>query len=136
MGCGPRRQPAVQFAEPRAPTGGYGGRVPPVAASSSWVPETVYARNGETHIAYQTFGEGEVTFVGVPGIVSNIEVIWEDPEARAWLTRLGSFVRMVHFDKRGQGMSDRDSGVPTLDDRVEDLMAVIEAVGADRVALG
>ncbi len=108
----------------------------PVPDSPSWVPETVYARNGETHIAYQAFGEGEVTFVGVPGIVSNLEVIWEDPEARAWLTRLGSFVRVVHFDKRGQGLSDRDSGVPTLDDRVEDLMAVIEAVGADRVALG
>ncbi len=104
--------------------------------SPSWVPDTVYARNGETHIAYQEFGAGEVTFVGVPGIVSNLEVIWEDPEARAWLMRLGSFARVVHFDKRGQGLSDRDSGVPTLDDRVEDLMAVIETVGAGRVALG
>ncbi len=103
---------------------------------STWVPETRYARNGEVHIAYQVFGEGEVTLVGLPGMVSNIELIWEDPESRRWLTGLGSFVRLVHYDKRGQGMSDRDSGVPTLDDRLGDLTAVLDAVGADRIALG
>jgi pimeloyl-ACP methyl ester carboxylesterase len=110
-------------------------RMATVPESSTWVPETHYARNGDVHIAYQVFGEGEVTLVGIPGILSNIEVLWEDPQARAWLTRLGSVARYVHFDKRGQGMSDRDSGVPTLDDRVDDLLAVIEAVGADRFAL-
>ena len=104
--------------------------------SSTWVPETRYARNGDVHIAYQVFGEGDVTFVGLPGIVSNIEVAWEDPETRRWLTGLASFVRFVSYDKRGQGMSDRDSGVPTLDDRLGDLRAVLDAVGADRVALG
>ena len=57
------------------------------------VPETRYARNGDVHIAYQVFGEGEVTLVGLPGIVSNIELIWEDPESRRWLTGLASFVR-------------------------------------------
>ncbi len=107
-----------------------------VPDSSTWVPETRYARNGEVHIAYQVFGEGEVTFVGLPGIVSNVEVIWEDPESRRWLTELASFTRMVHYDKRGQGVSDRDSGVPTLDDRLGDLTAVLDAVGVDRVALG
>jgi class 3 adenylate cyclase len=100
------------------------------------VPETRYARNGDVHIAHQVFGSGEVTFVGLPGIVSNIELIWEDPEARRWLQRLGSFVRLVHYDKRGQGMSDRDVGVPTLDDRLGDLAAVLDAVGVERVALG
>jgi len=104
--------------------------------SPTWVPETRYARNGDVHIAYQVFGEGEVTFVGLPGIVSNIELIWEDPESRRWLTGLGAFARVVHYDKRGQGLSDRDAGVPTLDDRLGDLTAVLDAVGADRVALG
>jgi class 3 adenylate cyclase len=107
-----------------------------VPDSSTWVPETRYARNGDVHIAYQVFGEGEVTFVGLPGIVSNIEVAWEDPETRRWLLGLASFVRFVSYDKRGQGMSDRDSGVPTLDDRLGDLRAVLDAVGAERVALG
>jgi pimeloyl-ACP methyl ester carboxylesterase len=107
-----------------------------VPDSPTWMPETRYARNGDVEIAYQVLGEGELTFVGLPGIVSNIEVGWEDPEARLYLTRLASFVRLVHFDKRGQGMSDRDAGVPTLDDRLGDLMAVLDAVGADRVALG
>ncbi len=107
-----------------------------VPDSSTWVPETRYARNGEVHIAYQVFGEGEVTFVGLPGIVSNVEVLWEDPESRRWLMELASFTRMVHYDKRGQGVSDRDSGVPTLDDRLGDLTAVLDAAGVDRVALG
>jgi class 3 adenylate cyclase len=107
-----------------------------VPESSTWVPQTHYARNGDVHIAYQVFGEGEVTIVGLPGIVSNIEVGWEDPETRRYLTRFASFARFVHYDKRGQGMSDRDSGVPTLDDRLGDLTAVLDAVNADRVALG
>jgi pimeloyl-ACP methyl ester carboxylesterase len=107
-----------------------------VPDSATWVPETCYARNGDVHIAYQAFGEGEITFVGLPGIVSNCEVVWEDPESRQWLTRLASFTRLVTYDKRGQGLSDRDAGVPTLDDRLGDLTAVLDAVGADRVALG
>jgi class 3 adenylate cyclase/pimeloyl-ACP methyl ester carboxylesterase len=107
-----------------------------VPDSSTWVPETRYARNRDVHIAYQVFGEGEVTFVGLPGIVSNIELMWEDPEFRSWLTGLASLARVVVYDKRGQGMSDRDSGVPTLDERLDDLAAVLDAVGADRVALG
>jgi class 3 adenylate cyclase len=104
--------------------------------SSTWVPETRYARNGDVHIAYQAWGEGEVTFVGLPGIVSNLEVLWEDAESRSWLAGLGSFARMVTYDKRGQGLSDRDAGVPTLDDRLGDLAAVLDAVSADRAVLG
>lgn len=100
------------------------------------MPETRYARNGDVHIAYQVVGDGDVTFVGLPGIVSNVEVAWEDAEDRSWMTGLSSFSRFVTYDKRGQGLSDRDSGVPTLDDRLGDLTAVLDAVGADRVALG
>jgi class 3 adenylate cyclase len=120
----------------RETRGAYVVRMAAVPESSTWVPETRYARNGDVHIAYQVFGEGELTFVGLPGMISNIEVIWEDPESRRWLTGLASFARIVHYDKRGQGMSDRDSGVPTLDDRLGDLTAVLDAVGADRIALG
>ncbi len=104
--------------------------------SSTWVPETRYARNGDVHIAYQAFGEGEVTFVGLPGIVSNLEAGWGEPEFRSYLLRLGAAMRFVTYDKRGQGLSDRESGVPTLDDRLGDLTAVLDAVGAERVALG
>ncbi len=107
-----------------------------VSVSSSWVPETRYARNGDVHIAYQTWGEGEVTFIGVPGIINNIELWWEEPESRRYFLSFGSFCRFVLYDKRGQGLSDRDTGVPTLDERLGDLAAVIDAVGAERVALG
>ena len=110
--------------------------MPAVPDSSTWVPETRYARNGDVHIAYQQWGEGPVTFVGLPGIVSNVEAVWDDAESRAYLTGLGSFSRMITYDKRGQGLSDRDAGVPTLDDRLGDLTAVLDAVGADRVVLG
>jgi len=99
------------------------------------MPETHYARNGDVHIAYQVFGAGDVTAVGLPGMVSNIEVLWENPEYRRYLSRLASFARVVIYDKRGQGMSDRDAGVPTLDERLDDLGAVIDATGGGRVAL-
>lgn len=100
------------------------------------IPDTRYARNGDTHIAYQSFGRGETVFVGAPPIISNIEVLWEEPCARQFLTRLASFCRFVHYDKRGQGMSDRDVGVPTLEERVDDLRAVLDAEGIERAALG
>lgn len=100
------------------------------------VPETRYARNGSVHIAYQAFGSGDVVFLGAPPIISNIEVIWEDPSAARFLARLGSFCRFIHYDKRGQGASDRDAGVPTLDERVDDLRAVLDAEGVERAAVG
>jgi class 3 adenylate cyclase/pimeloyl-ACP methyl ester carboxylesterase len=99
------------------------------------VPVTKYARNGDVHIAYQVFGEGDLTVVGAPPIVSNIEVIWEDRQARQFLERMASFCRVIHFDKRGQGMSDRDTGVPTLDDRIDDLRAVMDAEDVEQAAL-
>jgi pimeloyl-ACP methyl ester carboxylesterase/class 3 adenylate cyclase len=110
--------------------------VPDVSASPNWEPETQYARSGDVHIAYQTWGEGAVTMVGVPGIVNNVELWWQEPETRRYFLALGSFCRFVFYDKRGQGLSDRDTGVPTLDERLQDLAAVIDAVGAERVALG
>jgi len=100
------------------------------------IPEIRYARNGEVHIAYQAFGDGDVTFVGLPGIVSNIETAWEDESARRWLERVRRWARFIQYDKRGQGLSDRDAGVPTFDDRLDDLTAVLDDAGAGRVALG
>lgn len=100
------------------------------------IPEIRYARNGGVSIAYQAFGQGEQVLVGLPPIVSNIEVIWEEPRAARYLSRLASQFRVVHFDKRGQGLSDRDTGVPTIDERMGDLAAVMDAEGLEKVALG
>lgn len=100
------------------------------------MPETRYARSGGGSVAYQVFGRGESTFIGLPPVVSNIEMIWDDPEARAFLRGIGAFACVVHFDKRGQGLSERFSGVPTLEERVEDLTAVMDAAGIERAVLG
>lgn len=70
-------------------------------------PETRYARSGEFHIAYQAFGRGSVDLVLVPGFISNLEETWEDPSAARWLERFGRFARVIAFDKRGTGLSDR-----------------------------
>ena len=103
--------------------------------SSAEVPRTRYVRSSGYDIAYQVFGEGDVTFVGVPGIVSNIEVMWEDADTARFLRRNATFTRCITFDKRGQGLSDRVAGVPTLEERVDDLRAVMDAAGADEVAV-
>ena len=101
------------------------------------VPETRYARADDgVYLAYQEFGEGEQWFIGAPPIFSNIEVLWEHPEAARFLRSMGSFCRMVHYDKRGQGMSDRVAEVPTLEQRAADTRAVMDAVGADRAVVG
>ena len=98
-------------------------------------PRTQYARSGDAHIAYQVFGEGEIDLVFVPGFVSNIEHYWEMPGVPAILNRLGSFARVVMFDKRGTGLSDPVSGVPPLELRMDDMQAVMDAAGLERAAL-
>lgn len=101
------------------------------------VPETRYARADDgVYLAYQSFGEGEHWFVGAPPVISNIEVIWEHPEGARFLRSMASFCRFVHYDKRGQGMSDRVAEVPTLEQRAADLRAVMDAAGADRAVVG
>ena len=101
------------------------------------IPETRYARADDgVYLAYQVFGEGERWFVGAPPIFSNIEVLWEHPEAARFLHAMGSFCRFVHYDKRGQGMSDRVADVPTLEQRAADMRAVMDAAGADRAVVG
>lgn len=99
------------------------------------LPLTQYAKSGDVHIAYQTFGKGPLNLVMVPGFVSNIEVYWEQPDFARFLERLGSFARVVTFDKRGTGNSDRVSQVPGLDTRMDDLRAVMDATGMEQAAL-
>jgi pimeloyl-ACP methyl ester carboxylesterase len=100
-------------------------------------PETMYARSGDLNIAYQVTGEGPLDLVYVPGWVSNVELMWEEPAMAHFLERLASFSRLILFDKRGTGLSDRVSNdeLPSLEQRMDDVRAVLEAVGSDRAAL-
>ncbi|HEY7651091.1 MAG TPA: adenylate/guanylate cyclase domain-containing protein [Methylomirabilota bacterium] len=98
-------------------------------------PETRYARSGDVNIAYQAFGEGPRDLVIVPGWVSNVEVFWEDPSMARFLERLASFARVILFDKRGTGLSDRVADIPNLETRMDDVRAVMDAVRSPRAAL-
>jgi class 3 adenylate cyclase/alpha-beta hydrolase superfamily lysophospholipase len=98
-------------------------------------PETRYAKSGEVHIAYQSFGNGETDLVIIPGWASHIEYAWEEPVYAQCLTRLASFCRVTWFDKRGTGLSDRDVGMPTLEQRMDDVRAVMDEVGVRRAAI-
>jgi pimeloyl-ACP methyl ester carboxylesterase len=91
------------------------------------VPTTHYAKSGDVHIAYQVFGDGPINLILAPYFVSNIEVYWEHPAVARWLLRLASFARVAVFDKRGTGMSDRVAELPGLDQRMDDLRAVMDA---------
>jgi class 3 adenylate cyclase len=99
------------------------------------LPETRYALSGEVNIAYQTMGDGPIDIVLVPGIVSHVEFAHELAGYTAFLRRLSSFARVVTFDKRGQGLSDRISGAPSLEQRMDDVRAVMDDVGSQQAAL-
>jgi pimeloyl-ACP methyl ester carboxylesterase/DNA-binding SARP family transcriptional activator len=94
-----------------------------------------YARVEGVSLAYQVWGEGPATVVAIPPMAQNIELMWERPEYRAMLDRLGSFARIVHFDKRGTGASDRTARMPTIDERVVDVQAVMDSAGIERAHL-
>lgn len=98
-------------------------------------PDTRYVKSDEVHIAYQVLGDGPVDVVFVPGFVSNVEASWEFPELSRFFRRLASFCRLILFDKRGTGMSDRSSQIFTLEQRMHDLQAILDAVGSKRAAL-
>jgi len=97
--------------------------------------ETRYARSGDVHIAYQVVGNGPLDLVFVMGWVSHLDWFWEEPRFARFLTRLASFSRLILFDKRGTGLSDRAVGLPTLDERIDDVRAVMDAVGSKRATL-
>ena len=96
--------------------------------------ETRYAKSGDVHIAYRVFGDGPLDIVVVPGTLSHVELYWELPINRHMLARLSSFARVIVFDKRGQGLSDRVAE-QTLEERVGDVRAVLDAVGSERAAV-
>src|SRR5881227_3948840 len=98
-------------------------------------PETRYAKSGDVHIAYQVVGSGPFDLVYVPGFVSNMDLQWEMPEWARFYSRLTAFSRLILFDKRGTGLSDRDVGVASLEERMDDVRAVMDAAGSERAAL-
>jgi class 3 adenylate cyclase len=99
------------------------------------IPSTHYVKSDDVHIAYQVLGEGSFDLLFVPGFVSNVEAIWQSPEQSAFFRRLASFCRLILFDKRGTGMSDRGSQIFALEQRMHDVQAILDAVGSERTAL-
>jgi class 3 adenylate cyclase len=98
-------------------------------------PETRYAKSGDINIAYQVVGGGPLDLVLVSGFVSHLDLDWEEPRYAHFLRRLASFSRLIRFDKRGTGLSDRPGGLPDLETRMDDVRAVLDTVGSERAAL-
>jgi class 3 adenylate cyclase len=98
-------------------------------------PETRYAKSGDVNIAYQVVGDGPLDLVLVPGFVSHLEHDWTEPRHVHFLDRLASFSRLIRFDKRGTGLSDRPGGLPDLETRMGDVRAVMQAAGSERAVL-
>jgi class 3 adenylate cyclase len=98
-------------------------------------PQTRYARSGDVGIAYQVYGEGELDLVLAFPFLSHLDLMWESPALAHFLRRLGSFARVLVFDRRGVGLSDPAAGAPTLEERMDDVRAVMDAAGSERAAL-
>jgi class 3 adenylate cyclase/alpha-beta hydrolase superfamily lysophospholipase len=98
-------------------------------------PDVRYARSGNIHVAYQVFGEGEFDLVVVPGALSNIEYGWEFASWQNYYGALASFARVLLFDKRGTGISDPVPSAPSVEERMDDVRAVMDAAGSERAAL-
>jgi pimeloyl-ACP methyl ester carboxylesterase len=101
------------------------------------MPTTQYTRSGDYNIAYQVVGDGDRDLLYIPGYVSNVELAWEEPLLTRFFERLASFSRLILFDKRGTGLSDRvpNDELPTLEERMQDVVAVLDAAGSDRAAV-
>jgi class 3 adenylate cyclase len=99
------------------------------------MPDTRYARSGDVSIAYQVTGDGPFDIVFVPPAFSHVEGAWDVPSQRLLFERLGSFARLIRFDKRGTGMSDPAEGAPSLETRMDDVRAVMDAAGSGRAAM-
>src|SRR3989441_7266793 len=96
--------------------------------------QTKYAKSGDVHIAYRVFGDGPHDIVLIPGTLSHLELTWEFPSNEHLLKRLTAFARVIAFDKRGQGLSDRVAE-QTLEERVGDVRAVMDAAGSERATI-
>jgi pimeloyl-ACP methyl ester carboxylesterase len=101
----------------------------------STLTETKYAQSGDISIAYQVEGDGPIDLVHSPGFVSHLEYQQTDPAYVRYFERLATFCRVIRFDKRGTGLSDRDCGIPTLEERMDDIRAVMDAAGSERAYL-
>ena len=99
------------------------------------VPETRYARSGDLQIAYQVVGEGPLDVVLIPAYLSNIELFWELPASSRFYERISSFSRLILFERRGSGMSDGIAGATPLEEQIDDVQAVIDAVGSEQPVL-
>ncbi len=99
------------------------------------LPETRYARSGELNIAYQVLGDGPLDIVFVPGIISHLDLQWGIPGTQRFFGRLASFSRVILFDKRGTGLSDHVAGPAPLEERMDDLRAVMDAAESERAAI-
>src|SRR5580658_8179965 len=99
------------------------------------LPATRYARSGDVSIAYQVMGDAPIDIIMVPGIVSHVEFLHELPGYTAFLRRLASFARVVTFDKRGQGLSDRMSAASSLEERMDDVRAIMDDIGSRQSVL-
>jgi pimeloyl-ACP methyl ester carboxylesterase len=98
-------------------------------------PEVRYAKSGDVHIAYQVFGKGPENLVIIPGFISHVEHVWDSPDQSRWLNHVARKARVVIFDKRGTGLSDRMGQLPNLDQRMDDARAVMDAVGIERATV-
>jgi pimeloyl-ACP methyl ester carboxylesterase len=98
------------------------------------LPEVRYARSGDVHLAYQVLGQGDVDLVFVMGWLTNLETYWDLPGYRRFMQRLAGFTRLILFDKRGMGLSDH-TAVGTLEERMDDVRAVMDAAGSERAVL-
>ena len=106
-----------------------------MAGTETVVHETRYARSGDVHIAYQVAGIGPRNLVFIPGFIANLELQWEEAHQAAFFSRLASFSRLIRFDKRGTGLSDRDARIPILEERIDDVRAVMDATDTSRAVL-
>jgi class 3 adenylate cyclase len=97
--------------------------------------DTHYARSGDLRIAYQVIGQGPLDLVFVPGFISNLDLYWDEPNMARFLSRLSAFSRLILFDKRGTGLSDRLGNLPSLEERMDDVRAVMDAVNSRKAAL-
>ncbi len=98
-------------------------------------PKTRYAESDGLYVAYQVLGSGPPDLIIIPGFISHLEHAWEEPGVVRFLERLASFSRVILFDQRGTGLSDRGPGAPTLEERMQDVLAVMEAAKSKRAAL-
>src|SRR5207302_7047936 len=99
------------------------------------IPEVRYARSGDVSIAYEVIGDGPFDLVWTPGALSHLDLMWEDEAKARFFRALGSFSRLITFDKRGTGLSDRVSGVADLETRMDDIRAVMDAAGSERAVV-